>query len=313
MPDELYTQAAHWTTWIIPYFFLGGIAGGSYFIAALLDLVGDRADRSLSRIGYLIAFPAISLGLIMLVLDLNQRLRFWHMMLQNNDLGLAFKWWSPISYGTWVVSAFSFFSFVSFLAALVRPGDTPQRGPLRIFSKIQYGMGLLSKLFVALGAFFGLWVSSYTGVLISVTNRPIWANSPLFGFLFLVSGLSTAAAAMYLFSHRRRSVPDDALHRLTRFDDWSLGIELVVLVAAVASLVSILGGLPSEWLVSRGLLLGLILLGVVVGGIIVPLVMQMRNHNARGAALAAMLVLIGGFFLRAVVVLSSETLERPVL
>ena len=38
MPSDTYfTVPPDWTWYIIPYFFIGGIAGGSYFIAVLLD------------------------------------------------------------------------------------------------------------------------------------------------------------------------------------------------------------------------------------------------------------------------------------
>lgn len=313
MIDELYSASAHWTWWIIPYFFLGGIAGGCYFISAMLDLVGDRDDRHLSRIGYLVAFPAISIGLLFLVLDLNQPLRFWHMLLRREDfipMPFAFKWWSPISYGSWVISVFSGFAFVSFLAALVRPGDTPRRGPLGLFQKIHSGLGVFSKLFVLLGAIAGLWTTSYTGALLSVTNRPIWANTNLLSVLFLVSGLSTAAALMYLLGRRRRSVSEDALHRLTRFDDLSLGVELIVILGTLATLAAVLGGLPSDWALTWGMVLGVTLLAVIVFGIIVPLAIGLRQSGGRSLVLASTLVLLGGLFLRAVVVFSAETMEK---
>ena len=37
MSDTFFSGAPHWTWFIIPYFFIGGLAGGAYFLAALLD------------------------------------------------------------------------------------------------------------------------------------------------------------------------------------------------------------------------------------------------------------------------------------
>ena len=51
-----------------------------------------------------------------------------------------------------------------------------------------------------LGSIFGLFIAGYTGVLLAVTNRPIWADSTLLGLLFLVSGASTGAAALILLA-----------------------------------------------------------------------------------------------------------------
>ncbi len=314
MPRELFTSPAHWTWLIVVYFFVGGIAGGSFFIAAMLDLVGNRADRSLSRLGYLVALPGIAIGGPLLILDLGRKERFWHMLVQSETFRPMFKWWSPISFGTWIVSAFGAFAFVAFLAALVRSGDRPQMGPLVPFHKIVYGLGPLSKLFLILGALTGLALAGYTGMLLSVTNRPVWANMNLFGInllglLFLASAVSAAAATLYLLGHRRGAgVEHESLHALTRFDDWVLGLELLVLIAAIVSLASFFGSVSAAWLAGWGALL---IIGVLVLGILVPLVLYARPRMLGGnsGVLAAILVLVGSFLLRTVVVMSSETIE----
>ena len=51
-----------WGWYIVVYFFLGGIAGGAAFLSGLLDLLGNRLDRRMTRIGYLIALVAIVIG-----------------------------------------------------------------------------------------------------------------------------------------------------------------------------------------------------------------------------------------------------------
>ena len=94
MPSQVFTTAPHWEWWIVLYFFVGGIAGGSFFISALIDLIRGEADRPISRIGYLIAFPAIIIGTILLIIDLGRPERFWHMVVQSKTWLPAFKWWS---------------------------------------------------------------------------------------------------------------------------------------------------------------------------------------------------------------------------
>lgn len=309
-PPEFFTVHPHWQWWIVVYFFFGGIAAGSFFIAALLDLVGGPEDRPLSRYGYLIAFPLISLGLLLLVLDLNQPFRFWHMMLQNNRYLPMFKWWSPISFGTWIISAFSGFAGIAFLAALVKPGEAPRRGPLGLFHKIVYGLGVLSKLFLIGGALFATLTAAYTGVLLTVTNRPVWGNTNLLGWLFLFSGFSTAAAALTLIAIRRRTMAEGSLHRLARFDDLLLIGELLLIVATLYTIREVFGApeVDAGWLTLWG---GLLLL-TAVGGVLVPLLLTIRSHalNFRTASLAAVLVLLGGFGLRVVAVMSSETIHQ---
>src|SRR2546427_565033 len=47
MSSTFFTAAPHWRWLIVAYFFLGGLAGGSYFLATMMDLFGKREDRPL--------------------------------------------------------------------------------------------------------------------------------------------------------------------------------------------------------------------------------------------------------------------------
>jgi formate-dependent nitrite reductase membrane component NrfD len=55
-----------WHLLIVWYFFLGGIAGGAYFTAAIADNFGSRKDKSVIRIGYVLALLLIGLCGILL-------------------------------------------------------------------------------------------------------------------------------------------------------------------------------------------------------------------------------------------------------
>ena len=69
---------------------------------------------------------------------------------------------------------------------------------------------------------FGFFVAGYTGVLLSVTNHPIWSDTPLFGALFIVSAASTSAALMLLLARAcglYRVPAIVKLHRLDELDD----------------------------------------------------------------------------------------------
>jgi formate-dependent nitrite reductase membrane component NrfD len=136
-----------------------------------------------------------------------------------------------------------------------------------------------------------------------VTNRPIWADSHLLGLLFLVSGASTGAAALILLAVRRRAADPASLGWLVWFDRNVLVLELLVLIAFLVSLGSVARVFVSWW----GALL---LLGVVGLGILVPLVLERgRVHAPRRLVSSASLVLLGGFLLRMVVLLSSDQIH----
>lgn len=294
MPDTFFTAAPRWEWLIILYFFIGGIAGGAYFIAAMIDLVGRPADRPIARLGYYVALPLIALSGILLTADLGRPERFWHMLVQSSTGAPMFKSWSPMSVGSWGIFLFGIFAFLSFLGALAEEGYS-RFAPLRGLRH-----GVLGGIISVLGGLFGFFVASYTGVLLSVTNRPIWADTSLLGLVFLLSGASTAAATLILLG-RERVAPPDAVRRLARLDTWVMLLELLALVALVASL----GAVARVWLSAWGALL---VVGVVLVGILLPLALHWRPRvlGAMSAPTAAALVLAGGFLLRVVVVLSSE-------
>lgn len=299
-----FTTNPHWQWYIVFYFFIGGLAGGCYFLATLIDFFGRPEDRPLARLGYYVAFPAVLLSGLLLTVDLTRPLRFWHMLIERNTLQPMFKAWSPMSIGSWALLIFGLFTFISFLAALA-DDDRVRSASLR---RLQWpafrtfrGPTALGRIVAVLGGFFGLFLAGYTGVLLAVTNRPIWSDTPLLGMLFIVSAASTSAALLMLLAQRYgwRSLPGVAA--LERLDGWVLVLELIVLVIVMISLGPALRG----WLNAWGLLL---VVGVIGIGIIAPLMLSRRYRHLPGRSLAttATLVLVGGFLLRLVIIFSSE-------
>jgi protein NrfD len=301
LPSTLFTDPPHWRWLIVLYFFIGGLAGGCYVLAALNDLFGRREERWLSRLGYYVAFPAVVVSGVLLSLDLGRPLRFWHMLIQSNTGWPMLKTYSPMSLGSWALLIFGVFAFVAFLAALAEVGRVRWRWP-----RVVRLPGLVGAMFTVVGGILAFFVAGYTGVLLAATNRPIWSDTALLGLNFVVSAASTSAALLILLAWRRRraSVGVDALER---FDAWVLVLELVALVALLASL----GSMLQAWLNAWGALL---LVGVIIVGIVVPLILYGRSRLTRPdprTAVAAFLVLVGGFIFRVVLILSSEGIQRP--
>src|SRR5213594_2112399 len=294
MSDTFFSGAPHWTWFIIPYFFVGGLAGGAYFLAALLEWFGRPDDRPVIRTGYRVAAVGAILSGLLLTIDLGRPLRFWHMLFQSaNFPAIMFKSWSPISFGAWAILLFGLFSVLSALGAMAEEG----RLQAPVFHLLH--RGALAKLVVAVAGLLGFFVAGYTGILLSVTNRPIWADSPWLGALFVASGASTGAAALILLAPARGAT-EQSLARLSAFDTKALVVELLVLVLFVASL----GSVNRVWIGFWGLVL---LVGVVGLGIVAPLRLHLQR---RPLASAAKLVLLGGFLLRVATILASEGIER---
>jgi formate-dependent nitrite reductase membrane component NrfD len=151
-----------------------------------------------------------------------------------------------------------------------------------------------------IGGLLGFYVAGYTGVLLAVTNRPIWSDTPLLGLLFVVSAASISAALMILLAERNRwTMPGVvALHRM---DMWVIALELIVLIAFLASL----GSVFRAWLSGWGVLL---FLGVIVLGMLFPLALGWRRDwlGHLNVTASAALVLLGGLILRVVIIFAAE-------
>ena len=281
MPDTFVTASPHWTWFIIPYFFVGGIAGGAYFLAALLAWFGRPEDRPVIRTGYALAFWGAVLSGLLLTLDLGRSFRFWHMLFQSDNFPhLMFKSFSPISFGACALLLFGICALISWLGK---------------------SEGTFAKLIAAVGGLLGFFVAGYTGVLLSVTNRPIWADSPWLGALFLASGASTGAAAIVLFA-RRRGATEGSLRWIESFDTRALLVELLLLIVFLISL----GTVAKVWLSVWGFLL---IVGVVGAGILWPLVLRWKPAGAGALRNPAVMVLLGGLLLRFVILLASNSIQ----
>jgi formate-dependent nitrite reductase membrane component NrfD len=222
----------------------------------------------------------------LLILDLGRPERFWHLFWMSQRGGPMLKTWSPLSIGSWALAAFSVVATLSLLA-------------VRYESFAVLRRGVLGKALPVVGGALGLFVAGYTGVLLNVTNRPIWGDAPLLGMLFVLSAAATSSAVLLLaIAHREDSQASRAW--LARMERASAALE----IGALALLVVWLGPVSRVWLGPWGLAL----LGVACLGIVLPVLLARRSR--RLDMVAAALVLTGGLVLRAVMVLSSEALPR---
>ena len=291
MSDTFFTGSPHWTWFIIPYFFVGGIAGGAYFLAATLEWFGRPDDRPVIRTAYSVAFWGAIISAALLTIDLGRPLRFWHMLVQSDNFPhLMFKGFSPISFGAWALLLFGLCALLSMFGPRSVADGTPT---------------MPTKLIAGLGGLLGFFVAGYTGVLLTVTNRPIWSDSPWLGALFLASGASTAAATLVLLAPRRGATPG-SIAWLESFDTRALIVELIILVLFVAWL----WPLRQVWLSVWGIVL---LLGVVWAGIIWPLTLRARPAGAGAFRNPAVMVLVGGFLLRVVILLASNGIQHQMV
>ena len=267
-----------WEMLIVWYFFLGGIAGGAYFTAVIADTFGSRRDQKVARVGYFLSLPLVAACGVLLILDLGVPLRFLNML-------RVFKFWDPMSIGAWALGIFGLFTFVSSVLSLSQSGA---------HAALRRKIGLV-------GIFFGFFLAAYTGVLLSNSAQPLWSDARLMGALFLASGASTGMAAISLIMFLLGASAGEGWRKVKRADRFSMIFELIVLALFLALL-----GSAARPLLS-GHLAPLFWGGLVGVGLIIPLVIEFVAHRAKAlGAIAAVLVLCGGFVLRYVMLMSIQ-------
>jgi formate-dependent nitrite reductase membrane component NrfD len=153
-------KASPWEKDIPAYLFMGGVAAGSSLLAAGADLTGRPALRRTGRLGSLVA---LSLSMGALVHDLGRPERFYNML-------RVAKPTSPMSVGTWILTAYGPFAGLAAVAEL--RGLLPRRlawaGPV---------LGLAARPAGVTAALVAPAVASYTAVLLSDTATPTWHDS----------------------------------------------------------------------------------------------------------------------------------------
>jgi formate-dependent nitrite reductase membrane component NrfD len=240
------------------------------------------------------------MGMFFLWLDLEHPFNAWRFY-------LAFELSSPMSWGAWILLGVY---PVSILLAWV---GSPEGMKARVREKVggfglyrrveewaEGNVPLLANLNVVMGASLGI----YTGVLLgTMAARPLW-NSALLGPLFLVSGLSTGAAFMLLFG-----LSDQERRTLGRTDMALIVIELVLLGLWMMGLAT--GGSASRgalYVVLGGPYTAAFWTLVVALGLLAPLLGEWLElkHGAVPGKGTAVLVLLGGFALRWILVFAGQ-------
>jgi len=165
-------NAAVWT-WEVPaYFWFGGMATGSSFVAVACDAAGDHDAAALAR---KVALGAVLPGAPLLIMDLGRPARFLNML-------RIFKTRSPMSMGAWCLSAFSATASGAVAADLL-------------------GYPRIARLLGVKTAVFGTYLGSYTGVLLASTATPLWARSrSLLPPIFICTATASGAAANRLLA-----------------------------------------------------------------------------------------------------------------
>ena len=287
-------KKAHWKWQIILYFFLGGMAGGSFLTSTLADLLAPQKYRNLIRVGRYLSFVCILASPVLLIIDLGKPQRFYNML-------RILKLRSVMSLGSWGISIFGMLCGLTTAHQMANDGLLNWMPPIAKLMK-----ALPVKVIEVFGAIAGLFVASYTGVLLSSTAVPVWARARhVLGPLFVTSGLSTALSALSLILSFGRA-SDDELKKLDNAEVVTMTTEL----GLIASLYPILGPLGKP--LFKGKNGALFQVGTVGAGLALPLLIKLvsrvtgRKASREQHIATSLLVLVGGYILRHVWIIAGR-------
>ena len=309
MQEELFTSGRHiphidpsleiWHWPIALYLFLGGLAAGILFFAALLFVLGkDRDYQGAVKKVSIIPPIALSIGLLALVYDLTHPLYTW-------QLYTTFRIESPMSWGAWVLLITTPLSFL-WVFSYYREAYSKIESKLKLFNRFKFLIKFeklvinyrknIAYVLIPLSLVLGI----YTGILLSAFNaRPLW-NNAILGPLFLTSGLSTGAATIILVSKNAKEK-----HLFGKID---LGLIIIELALIVHMIMGYYAGSQVQ-LEAMELLVGgeftLMFFGfVVLLGLLVPAILELIELIGYKVPVIvpALLVIIGGLIFRFVMV-----------
>lgn len=333
--------------WGVPiwiYLWLAGMAAGAYFVAFLDDLFMRGASRQVVRWATYLGIPLIGIGLILLLVDLGQPTRFWHLL-------ASFRVLSPMSIGTWILLVWEVLAVI--MTILWR-----REQPLALIANedprsVRRGARILSWFELI----FSVLVMAYTGVLLAISNQPLWAGTVLLPSLFVASATSTGVALLIissvtintidkgelrlaiklknhvivrlkfgltklksainlLFNPTEWTVPRQTVDRLAEVDVGVILIEIAVLVGYAIWLgnSTMVGASEALKVITIGALAAPFWVGVVLLALLIPLVLDVINRAKdidtgtfqRVILTSSVCVILGGLTLRAVIVIAGQ-------
>jgi len=305
------------------YLWLAGMAGGAFFAAFVADRFTDGGNKSLLRLATYMGIPMAIIGVLLLVIDLGQPIRFWHLFTQ-------FKFISPMSMGTWILMVWLIVAFTMVIAWWFE--NRVAEGAARRLRGLIGFMGWVNVVFSVL-------LIAYTGVLLAVSSQSLWAGTVLLPALFVASAISTGIAILVigavianaiskgslvelklainqLFGSTDWTVPNRTVARLAEADAVVIVIELAVLIgyAIWLSISTMAGAGAAIGLLLTGALAIPFWVGVVALALLIPLALDIASWGKelekksvlRAIFTSATCVILGGLVLRAVIVIGGQ-------
>ena len=275
---------------IAMYFYLTGLSAGSFILSTLAYGFGMNQYKPIGRVGVILATLLLVIAPFFLLIHIGMPLRAWHLFVYLN-------WSSPITWGSFLL--------------ILYPMNCIIYGYFMFKEKMKP-----TRIFGFIGIPLAISVHGYTGFILAFGKaRALW-NTALMPILFLASAIVSGIALMILvvvlkdrFFSKKKKIDRDLIMNLGKllawmivFDLFLVGSDLLVLLIshsdAQAAAYLILGGKFSVMFLIIENLLGKIIPFMLLA---VPKLRTLPTVIA-----ASILVVVGIFFMRYVVVVAGE-------
>ena len=266
---------------VIAYLFLAGVGGGASAVSAVFHLVQSEPE-AVTKMGVILGAPLVLIGCLFLFFDLGRPTSSFRAISRLN------KAW--ISRGTLILTLFIIVGAIQF-GFWIWPF---------------HGLASLPSLFTflnVLGGILGVLTVIYTGLLFDTTRSiPFW-STPILPLLFLVSGVSTGifGSNLILILSGASNIANVAL--LSRIDVFIILFEGLVIFFYLHGMHEVTAARASVRRVTRGDLSASFWIGLVLVGLVIPFILEaFWSHDTFAVFLASLCGLVGGIFVRYVVV-----------
>ncbi|MBN1271710.1 MAG: polysulfide reductase NrfD [Candidatus Aminicenantes bacterium] len=275
---------------IATYFYLTGLSAGSFILSTLSYGFGFEKFKPLGRVGIVLATFLLVLAPLFLLFHVGAPLRSWHLFVYLNFS-------SPITWGSFLLILYPINCIIYGTFMFLE-----KKKPTRIFGLI--------------GIPLAIAVHGYTGFIVAFGKaRALW-NTALMPILFLVSAIVSGIALMILvemvrsrFFSKEKKINKDLINSLSKILAWSIVVDLFLVFSDLAVLsISHADAQAAAQLILHGKFFPMFVLLENILGKIVPFIILVvpRFRKTIPVIVAALLVIIGIFFMRYVVVVGGE-------
>ena len=269
------------------YFYLTGLSAGSFIISTFAYAFGMIRFKPLGKIGVVLATLLLVVAPMTLLVDLEQPLRFWHLI-------LYLRITSPITWGTFLLTLYPMNCVV--YGYFMFKGDLKR-----------------TKIFGLIGIPLALLVHGYTGFILALGKARVLWNTAIMPPIFLVSAMVSGLAMMILvviikdYILQRKKEHDPALiYNLGKFLVASIVLDLILIGTDLTVLLtSHTEAYKAAIMLLKGEFSTLFLGVEVLLGAVIPLILLLLPFTKRwipGLAIASILVMIGIFAMRYIMV-----------